>query len=204
MSSWVVTRMEWEIFFAKIFFLITFLGKNFHFHAQNFWWPFLVIDCIFSVFAMSLWSLLSQILYIAYHLSPFLYDKNLYFSWKNSVVTPFLLNSYFQASDNTRPTSPNIGGTNTLAVHPPQILGGRHPSTPLSLRPRLEVIVTIIITLWLIRFLRCVSFAVWRSWQFPVSWVICNHDLLFKDKRRHNSNKASCFYARVNKFFVYF
>ena len=27
-----------------------FLWKNFHFHAQNFWWPFLVIDHVFQIF----------------------------------------------------------------------------------------------------------------------------------------------------------
>ena len=55
----------------------------------------------------------------------------------NFFMTPFF--TYFvlsHASDNIRPTSREIGGTDAWAVPPPRVLGeDRPPSPPVSLRP---------------------------------------------------------------------
>ena len=101
------------------------LGKNFHFNAQNFWWPFLVIVSILSVFLSV--SLLSEIWYVTF----MTFWPKTYLRTKNSSLRTFLVRSYFASSNNS--TSPNIGGR----MHgrpPPQILGVCPPD-PLSLRP---------------------------------------------------------------------
>ena len=77
-------------------------------------------------------SLLSQLWYIAYHAyciyGPFLTIKKFP---RDTFFTQFVLS---HASDNIRPTSPNIGGTDTWAIPPSQILEER-PPVPLILRP---------------------------------------------------------------------
>src|SRR6218665_1576964 len=82
---------------------------------------FLIIDHIFQIFPV------------------FAVRKNLYFR-RNSMMTPFLLNSYFRTHSTTlllkivNTTSQNIGGTDAWAV-PHLKFGGPFPQFLLSLRP---------------------------------------------------------------------
>ena len=81
---------------------------------------FLIIDHIFQIFPV------------------FAVRKNLYFR-RNSMMTPFLLNSYFRTHSTTlllkivNTTSQNIGGTDAWAV-PHLKFGGPFPQFLLSLR----------------------------------------------------------------------
>jgi len=66
--------------FADQDFWMTFFMKNIHFHAHNFWWPFLVIKHGFRIFSIFL-----QI----FRITLFSREKPL-FSKNNSLITPFL------------------------------------------------------------------------------------------------------------------
>src|SRR6218665_1384354 len=69
-------------------------------------------------------------IYIIY-IWPFLDKKNLCFRTKNSLMTPVFTHFVLShASTNTNGTSRNIEGTDTWAVPPPQIVGGRSPMAP--------------------------------------------------------------------------
>ena len=94
-----------------------FLGKNFRFNAENFFF------CL---------SLLSEIWYITLFST-----KNLCFTHKNVFTSTFyLFFSHFVLSPaSINITSPNIGGTDAWAVPTSNILGGTSPQSPLSLRP---------------------------------------------------------------------
>ena len=92
-------------------FRMTFLGQNFHFNAENFWWPFFGRRPSFLLFYLSL---LSQIWYVPHYMTLSL-TKKLYFTTKISFISPFLVILYFfRAFLNT--TSPNIGVTDAWAV----------------------------------------------------------------------------------------
>ena len=99
---------EWRLF-----------GKKFHFRGKNFWWPFLVIDPIFSDFPF-LFPDFPYLCYVKCHIWPFPHKKNTFF-------TMFVLS---RASDNT--TSLNIGGP----MHGPsphlKFWGDRPPVPPRS------------------------------------------------------------------------
>jgi len=104
-------------------------GKNFHFHSQNFWWPFLVIDQVFRIFP--LFSQIFPMLNVVYE--PFL-TRTTAISEKNSFMTLFLLCSYFCAHPATLLLK-ILGGTDAWAVPPPQILGEPSFPVPLGLHP---------------------------------------------------------------------
>ena len=94
---------------------------------------FLVIDHVFQIFPVFF-----EIFYI-FTLWNVVYDPPFFtrktpISENNSFIAPFFtLFVLSRTSDNT--TSQNIGGTDTWAIPPPQILGGPSPSLPLGLRP---------------------------------------------------------------------
>ena len=68
-DAYYITMISWAEFgegekYSRTKCSNVFLGKNFHFNAENFWLPFLVIDRILSVFCLSLGPYrLSKILY---------------------------------------------------------------------------------------------------------------------------------------------
>ena len=68
-------------------FRMTFLGKEFHFNAENFWWPFLVIDRLLFVFCLpEIWHKPNMTLFLT---------KNIYFTKSISSSNLFLVTSYF-------------------------------------------------------------------------------------------------------------
>ena len=115
-----------KFFFAdQDFWMMTFFGKNVHFHAKNFWWPFFSHRPDFSDFPY---------LYCIECMWPFLHKKNHYSRKEfldNTFFTLFVLS---RASDNTillkilrdgcMGRSPNL-----------KFLGGPFPQSPLGLRP---------------------------------------------------------------------
>ena len=108
-----------------------FLGKNFHFHVQNFWWPVLVIHHVFRIF---------PVFFLIFHIftacnvvcDPSSREKPLF-----QKIIPwwhlFLLCSCFCAHP-ANTTSQNIRGTDAWAV-PHLKFGGPSPSPPICLRP---------------------------------------------------------------------
>src|SRR6218665_697705 len=91
---------------------------------------FKVIDQVFLIFTLSF-----QILRIFFTVSNVVYHNKNTISEKNSLTTPIcLLCSCFRART-TILLLKILGGTNALAVPPPQISGDRPPSLPLGLRP---------------------------------------------------------------------
>jgi len=99
------------------------LGKNVHFHAQNFWWPlFLVIDHDFS-YLFKIFHIFAAC-NVIYH--PF-FTRKLPISEKNFLATSFFtLFVLSHASD--KHYFSKYWGTNAWAVPPPQIWGDRPPS----------------------------------------------------------------------------
>ena len=97
-------------------------GRNFHFHAENFWWPFFSHRPGFPDFTF---------LYcIKCCIRPFLHKKNHYFKNefldKTIFITLYVLS---RASDNT--TSLNIGRDQCMGrPHLKFFLGDRPPSLP--------------------------------------------------------------------------
>ena len=107
-----------------------FYRKNVHFHCQNFWWLFLVIDQVFRIFPF-----VSQIFRIFYYVKcpiwPFPHKNNHLFQKRiplwHLFFTLFILS---RASDNT--TSQNIGGRDAWAVPHLKFWGTVAPSPPRS------------------------------------------------------------------------
>jgi len=105
---------------------MTLLGKNSHFHAQNFWWLFLVIDHSFQVFPY---------LYCVWHHMTLSWreEKPLFkkiIPWWHLSFTQFVLS---HASDNTTSQNiKNIGGTDAWAISNLTFLGGRPPAPQVS------------------------------------------------------------------------
>ena len=112
-------------------FFADFSGKNFHFHAEKFWWPFFSHWPGFSDFD-SLFSDSLCLYCIECRISwPLLHNKNPSFNKK------FLDGTYFftlfklsRPSHNTRLLLKILEGTNAWAVPPPQILRGLSPPFP--------------------------------------------------------------------------
>ena len=106
---------------TKISEMMIFSGKNFHFHAQNIWWPFFSHRPGFSDFP------LFTVIKCPIVYDPF-YTGKITISEKNfSIRQFFTLFILSHTSDNT--TSLNIGGTNAWAV-PTSNLGGPSPRGP--------------------------------------------------------------------------
>jgi len=99
-----------------------FLGTNFNFHAQNFWWPFFSHRHVFQIFPIVFQFFRIFTVFNVIH-DPFQLQEKNPISGNNSLMTPFLLCSCFRAHS-TNTTSLNIGGTEAWAVPPPQILVG--------------------------------------------------------------------------------
>jgi len=112
-----------------------FLRKNFHFTAQNFWRPFLVIDyclsfCLFSVFTVL--NLIFNTGYIIIFLTKILI-KNLDFRQKSSSLTSFFVSLYFASHPLT--VLFKILGERIHGTSPTTKFGGPSPQSHLSLRP---------------------------------------------------------------------
>ena len=114
-------------------FRMTFSRKNFHFNAQNFWWPFFSHRLYFSVFTSDspVWNLIYY--NIIQHIWPFSWPKTSISQQKVSSWDPFLISSYFASHLMTVYFS-KYWGEGCMGRPPPQILGDR-PQVPLSLRP---------------------------------------------------------------------